>query len=176
MTCPYETSCWCQPWLKNMCWLYLFSLLQLQSHWAKCKWPPFWNSSQLKSSLQWDDWDAPEKGESDLKLKESNVYLRNNENLFDLQEVDFGVGHFSVVEERQMVVDFTPAFLIDHYIILLRKPDLSQSQIFICFGPFTNEVWVYVAASVICTYTLINYLFGKAFMHVTPHINITKCP
>ncbi|ELU17082.1 hypothetical protein CAPTEDRAFT_194620 [Capitella teleta] len=65
------------------------------------------------------------------------------------KEVDFGVGHFSVIEERQEVVDFTPTFLIDHYIILLRRPNLSQSQIFICFGPFTNEVWLCVAASVI---------------------------
>ena len=66
-----------------------------------------------------------------------------------LQEVDFGVGNFGIVETRANVVDFSVAFSVDHHVIVMRRTDPSASQTFLCLGPFSNLVWGLVVATVL---------------------------
>lgn len=65
------------------------------------------------------------------------------------QEVEFAVAIMGVNAERKAVADFTTPFMADPTIILMRKPDLATSQVFICLGPFNYQVWFLIALSVI---------------------------
>ena len=69
-----------------------------------------------------------------------------------LQTIDFAVGPIAVSEDRQKYVDFAQPYWVDPNIILVQKPDLASSNIFLCFGPFDPLVWVCICASVIGTF------------------------
>jgi len=66
-----------------------------------------------------------------------------------LQEVDFGIGNFGIIESRQKVVDYTAAWWVDHHVIVMRKPDPSATQTFLCLGPFSALVWYLLVATVL---------------------------
>ena len=68
------------------------------------------------------------------------------------QTVDFVVGPIAISEDRQKYVDFAQPYWVDPNIILVQKPDLASSNIFLCFGPFSPGVWALICLSVIGGY------------------------
>ena len=54
---------------------------------------------------------------------------------------------FFITYGRSTVVDFTYPLLHTGYVILMRAPNLKDNQAFVCFGPFTEEVWATLAAA-----------------------------
>lgn len=65
------------------------------------------------------------------------------------QEVDFALGLFTTTPGRQDAVDFSSALLIDTFVIAMKKPDMSDSKMFLCLGPFSFEVWIAVLSAVL---------------------------
>jgi len=62
------------------------------------------------------------------------------------QEVDWALGKFTITNIRDTVVDYTAPFWHESALIVMKKP--SQDALLLYLGPFRQDVWLCLLASV----------------------------
>ncbi|RDD46626.1 Glutamate receptor ionotropic, kainate 2 [Trichoplax sp. H2] len=95
------------------------------------------------------------------------------------QKADIAAGAFSITASRSHVIDFTKPFLDQGVTMLVAKPKSLPPSIFQCFAPFTLNVWLLIAGSIIFTGVIFyatGYLspfdlYGSAVRHLPLHAN-----
>lgn len=92
-------------------------------------------------------------------------------------------GAFSITVNRAQVMDFTKPFLDQGVTMLVSKPKSVPPSIFQCFAPFTLNVWLILAGSLVFTgilFFVTGYLspfdaYGSAVRHLPVHIKDHNC-
>lgn len=80
----------------------------------------------------------------DKEKKEWNGVVRH---IMD-KKADMGVGDITITHERRQAVDFTMPFMTLGISILYAKPEKEAKTIFSFMKPFSNLVWLCIAASI----------------------------
>ncbi|XP_071548114.1 glutamate receptor-like [Panulirus ornatus] len=91
------------------------------------------------------------------------------------EEVEFGLGPFTMTPERQAVCEFSESVHSDNQALMMVRPGL-ESDIAGFLKPFTTEVWLLIllcTVSISCAMTIIVWAESKVFHTLTSNI-ITK--
>ena len=88
-------------------------------------------------------------------------------------------GAFSITVNRAQVIDFTKPFLDQGVTMLVSKPKSLPPSIFQCFAPFTLNVWLILAGSLVFTgivFFITGYFspfdsYGAAVRRLPLHVN-----
>ncbi|KAL8573212.1 hypothetical protein ACOMHN_036197 [Nucella lapillus] len=105
---------------------------------------------ELASALKFKyEFVEPSDGEWGAPKKDNSGNWTGIVQLVRAQEVDFGIGPFTITSIREEVIDFTKPFMEDGVGILTKRPDSDAQNMFKMFTPLTPLVWGAVAGAVV---------------------------
>ena len=92
-----------------------------------------------------------------------------------IQEVDFALGGFTITRERLQVVEFSPQYMVETYLMVMKKPKESHTSTFLYMEPFDRVVWFWIIVAIMGKYLTIRKYDKNMHTHSSLNTRTFTC-